>query len=74
MEKAKFFDILHRELVMAFGCTEPVAIAYAIALAGKHLTSKSASRIRVLASSNVIKNAMAVSIPGTGGCGMPESS
>ncbi len=70
MEKTKFFDILHRELVMALGCTEPVAIAYAAALAGKQLTSKSASRIRVLASSNVIKNAMAVSIPGTGGCGI----
>ena len=66
MEKSKFFDILHRELVMAIGCTEPVAIAYAAALAGKYLHPKTAFRIKVLASGNAIKNAMAVSIPVTG--------
>ncbi len=70
MEKKKFFAILNRELVMALGCTEPVAIAFAAALAGKHVKGKIASRIKVSASGNVIKNAMAVSIPGTDSSGI----
>jgi Uncharacterized conserved protein len=70
MEKGKFFDILNRELVMALGCTEPGAIAYAAALAGKYAKAGTASHIKVLTSGNVLKNALAVSIPGTGGGGI----
>lgn len=70
MEKEKIFDILNRELVMALGCTEPVAIAYAAALAGKYVKDRMAFHIKVSASGNVIKNAMAVSIPGAGGSGI----
>ena len=70
MEKRKFFDLLDRELVVALGCTEPVAIAYAAALAGKYVQDAPAIHIKVSASVNVIKNAMAVGIPGTGASGI----
>ena len=71
MEKEKFFDILNRELEMALGCTEPIAIAYAAALAQNNLKGEEISYIKVYASKNIIKNAMGVTIPGTGSCGIP---
>ncbi len=70
MEKEKFFDILNRELEMALGCTEPIAIAYAAALARNNLKGEEISYIKVYASKNIIKNAMGVTIPGTGSCGI----
>lgn len=70
MHREEFLALLDRELVMALGCTEPVAIAYAAALAGKYIQGAPAARVKVSASANVIKNAMAVSIPGTGGSGI----
>ena len=71
MEKEKFFDILNRELEIALGCTEPIAIAYAAALARNNLKGEEISYIKVYASKNIIKNAMGVTIPGTGSCGIP---
>ena len=71
MEKEKFFDILNRELEIALGCTEPIAIAYAAALARNSLKGEEISYIKVYASKNIIKNAMGVTIPGTGSCGIP---
>ena len=32
---AAFCDVLNRELVCALGCTEPIAVAYAAALASQ---------------------------------------
>ena len=32
-----FCDVLNRELVCALGCTEPIAVAYAAALASQTL-------------------------------------
>ena len=34
---AAFCDVLNRELVCALGCTEPIAVAYAAALASQTL-------------------------------------
>jgi len=68
LEKA-FLDILDQELVVALGCTEPIAIALASAVASKHLKGELKS-LEVFASANIIKNAMGVSIPGTGKTGM----
>ncbi|MDL2214049.1 L-serine ammonia-lyase, iron-sulfur-dependent, subunit alpha [Clostridia bacterium OttesenSCG-928-O13] len=58
--------LLHQELVVAMGCTEPVSIAYAAAYA-RHVLGKMPQRIQVLCSGNVIKNAKAVTVPKTGG-------
>ena len=71
MEKEKFFNILNKELEITQGCTEPIAIAYAAALAQANLKGEEISSVKVYASKNVIKNAMGVTIPGTGSCGIP---
>lgn len=70
METKKFLNVLHKEMKVALGCTEPIAIAYAAALAMKYVKGKEALEITVNASGNVIKNAMAVSIPGTNSSGI----
>ncbi len=58
-------EIIEKELVLALGCTEPVAIAYVAALAKHHSKTGDIGAIQVAVSGNVIKNAMAVTIPGT---------
>ena len=65
-----FLKALNKELVPALGCTEPIAIALAAATAIKHVKGEKVSELKVLASNNIIKNAMAVVIPGTGSCGI----
>ena len=66
MNKKEIFEILRKELVVALGCTEPIAIAYATAVAVKFVKKGSVVHINVNASSNVLKNALAVKIPGAG--------
>jgi L-cysteine desulfidase len=63
MKADKIHDLLEKELVVALGCTEPVAIALASATA-KQYVSGSVTSISVYASGNVIKNALSVGIPG----------
>lgn len=70
MEHDKFLKILDKELVVALGCTEPIAIAFAAAMARKHVKGDKVEEVKVFASSNVIKNAMSVNIPGTGSSGI----
>lgn len=65
--------VLHKELVVALGCTEPVAVAYAAALAARAAGGEPGSLV-VEASANVLKNAMAVGIPGTPFRGMPHAA
>ncbi len=57
--------ILHKELIPAMGCTEPIAIAYASAIA-KAALGKMPERVRIDVSGNVIKNVKSVFIPHTG--------
>lgn len=64
LEKHSFIQILQNELVVALGCTEPVAIALAAAKAKTYLPDPIV-RITVKASAGIIKNALAVGIPGT---------
>lgn len=69
MERAiyeEYVKILKEELVMAMGCTEPIAVAYAAALASRALGSKPES-IEVLVSKNIIKNVKSVVVPCSGG-------
>ena len=57
--------ILKKELIPAMGCTEPIAIAYASAIARAALRAVPES-VRVDVSGNVIKNVKSVFIPHTG--------
>jgi L-cysteine desulfidase len=59
-----FINILQNELVIALGCTEPVAIALAAAKARTYVDGN-IDNITVYASAGIIKNALAVGIPGT---------
>ena len=51
------------------GCTEPIAIAYAASIAAEHLKGE-IKEVNIYLSKNVIKNALGVGIPGTGGVGI----
>ncbi len=63
-------ELIRREIVPATGCTEPACIALTVAYATKVLPSPP-SKIEVLLSANMLKNAMGVGIPGTGMIGIP---
>ncbi len=69
----KFISILEKELVVALGCTEPVAIALAAATAKAHVDGI-IQEVIVLASGNIIKNAKSVGIPGMTGKGLDFSA
>lgn len=62
--------LLRREVVLATGCTEPGAVALAVAKATETLGAEPQS-VQLLLSKNVFKNAMGVGIPGTGMIGLP---
>lgn len=61
-----FLDILEEELLPAMGCTEPIAVAYAAALARDALKG-SPVRALVSVSGNILKNVKSVVVPNTGG-------
>lgn len=63
-KKQYLLDMIQGETVPAIGCTEPVAVAYAAALAKKHIKSE-VKKIEVLTSKNIYKNGKSVMIPGT---------
>ena len=58
--------ILKSHLRPAMGCTEPIAIAYAAAVARRAL-DRLPEKAQVWVSGNIIKNAMAVTVPNTDG-------
>ena len=58
--------ILKDELMVALGCTEPIAIAYVAALARKTLGAEPVSCV-VRCSGNIVKNVMGVVVPNSGG-------
>ena len=61
-----YIDILKEELLPAMGCTEPIAVAYAGALARKALGALP-ERVELCVSGNIIKNVKSVIVPHTGG-------
>ena len=73
MEKDKILSLIEKELVVALGCTEPVAIALAAATA-KSYVSGVIEEVIVKASGNIIKNAKSVGIPGMSGKGLDFSA
>ena len=79
-----YLDVLKQELVPATGCTEPIAIAYAGAIARKTL-GQVPEQVELIVSGNIIKNVKSVVIPHSNGrkgleaavaagiiCGRPE--
>lgn len=65
-----FINALKQEVKPALGCTEPVSVALACAVAAQQL-SGAIVRIEVAVSPNLMKNGMGVTIPGTGMTGLP---
>jgi len=78
-EKRSIMALLHEQVVPAIGCTEPMAVALCVARATELLNAALAGaakmvpeRIELSLSANILKNAMGVGIPGTGGMvGLP---
>jgi L-cysteine desulfidase len=61
-----YLGILRAELVPAMGCTEPIAVAYAAAMARKVLGARPESA-EIRCSANIVKNVKGVVVPNTGG-------
>ena len=76
-------DLIHSEVKPALGCTEPIAVALAVAKATEIIKEncpgdcpdgwrrKADFKIDVAVSANILKNGMGVGIPGTGMVGIP---
>ena len=61
-----YLKILEEELLPAMGCTEPIAVAYAAAMA-RDLLGSMPVRMEVNVSGNILKNVKSVVVPNTGG-------
>jgi len=64
--KNRYLEILKDELIPAMGCTEPISLAYAAALA-RRILGEIPSRTVLKVSANIIKNVKSVVVPNTGG-------
>ena len=82
--QAELIELIHKEVKPALGCTEPIAVALAVAKAVKIISENCSRcgdcllwrqtadfRISVAVSGNILKNGMGVGIPGTGMVGLP---
>lgn len=67
--KKLYVDILKQEVKPALGCTEPIAVALAVAKACE-LIGEKPKKVLVEVSANILKNGMGVGIPGTGMIGL----
>ena len=70
MNTSEILALLHREVVPAIGCTEPMCVALCVARATEQLGAEP-DAISVSVSKNIYKNAMGVGIPCTGMNGLP---
>lgn len=66
----KFIHAVRAEVKPALGCTEPVSLALAGAVAATQLEGE-VERIEAWVSPNLMKNGMGVTVPGTGMVGLP---
>ena len=82
--QAELIELIHKEVKPALGCTEPIAVALAVAKAVEIISENCSHcgdcplwrqtadfRITVDVSGNILKNGMGVGIPGTGMVGLP---
>ncbi len=60
-----YIEVLESELLLATGCTEPIALAYAAALLRKTL-HQVPEQVKIEVSGNIIKNVKSVIVPNTG--------
>lgn len=65
-----FIQALKENVLPATGCTEPVAVAYAAATASAFIEKNTIKNVTVQVSPNIMKNALAVIVPGTGEPGL----
>lgn len=63
---AVYRAILEEELLLAMGCTEPIAVAYAAAKA-REVLGATPQRVEIAVSGNILKNVKSVVVPNTGG-------
>lgn len=70
---SKFLETLKNSVKPALGCTEPVAVGLATAVAFKEVRGR-IEKIEVEASNNIYKNGMGVYIPGTKKVGLAYAS
>lgn len=61
-----YLKILHKELIPAMGCTEPIAIAFGAAKA-RQVLGAMPEKMVALCSGNIIKNVKGVNVPNAGG-------
>lgn len=57
-------DILKNQVTPALGCTEPGAVAYAVAKA-KEILDDEVKKLNITVNTNILKNGLGVGIPGT---------
>ena len=74
--EAEIIELIRKEVKPALGCTEPIAVALAVAKAMEIITEKcqlndadwrmkSGYSLNIEVSGNILKNGMGVGIPGT---------
>ena len=85
MDHKDIIALIRQEVKPALGCTEPIAVALAVAKAveiirencpscQKDWRLKAGFRLDVAVSGNILKNGMGVGIPGTGMVGLPVAA
>lgn len=82
--QAEIIELIRKEVKPALGCTEPIAVALAVAKAMEIIEASTSCtdgwrytdgyRIKVDVSGNILKNGMGVGIPGTGMVGLHIAS
>ena len=81
--RKEIIELIRKEVKPALGCTEPIAVALAVAKSAEaaccggnrqELLSRPDSKIKVAVSGNILKNGMGVGIPGTGMVGLHIAS
>ena len=82
--QSEIISLIKKEVKPALGCTEPIAVALAVAKAMEVLEENStlengwrtegAYKVTALVSGNILKNGMGVGIPGTGMVGLHIAS
>ncbi len=78
--EAEIIELIRKEVKPALGCTEPIAVALAVAKAMEIIENKLSPHqewrmqdgysLRIEVSGNILKNGMGVGIPGTGMVGL----